>query len=273
MNRQLSGSDISASTSSAGPMIEVRGLGKRFGSAEVLQGIDLDVRPSEVVCIIGPSGSGKSTLLRCMAFLERYDEGSVRIEGELLGFRETPTGRIDASLREIDRVRSSVGMVFQLFHLWPHMTALANVTEALKVVKRMPRQDAEARGREVLGKVGLADRAEAYPAHLSGGQKQRVAIARALAMQPKMMLFDEPTSALDPELVGEVLTVIKQLASEGMTMVVVTHEMGFASHVADRVVFMDQGRLVEEGAPRPLFANPASERLTQFLNTWRERSL
>jgi polar amino acid transport system ATP-binding protein len=254
-------------------MIEVRNLGKRFGAVQVLTGIDLDIRPSEVVCIIGPSGSGKSTLLRSIAFLERYDEGTVRIRGELLGYRDVGGKRVDASAKEIDRVRSSIGMVFQLFHLWPHMTALSNVTEALKVVKRMPRKEAKARGREVLGKVGLADRADAYPAELSGGQKQRVAIARALAMQPTIMLFDEPTSALDPELVGEVLNVMKQLAAEGMTMAIVTHEMGFAAHVADRVVFMDQGRIVEEGPPDTLFSNPKSERLQQFLNTWRERSL
>jgi polar amino acid transport system ATP-binding protein len=263
-----------ATTAALGrPMIEVRGLAKRFGAVEVLRDIDLDVHPSEVVCVIGPSGSGKSTLLRCMAFLERYDEGSVRIEGELLGFRDVGGRRVEASARDIDRVRSSIGMVFQLFHLWPHMTALGNVTEALKVVKQMRRAQADALGREVLGKVGLADRADAYPAQLSGGQKQRVAIARALAMHPKMMLFDEPTSALDPELVGEVLAVMKQLAAEGMTMVIVTHEMGFAAHVADRVVFMDQGRIVEEDAPDRLFAAPKSERLQQFLNTWRERSL
>ena len=262
-----------AQSAPPGPIIEVRRLGKRFGQLAVLKEIDLSVRPSEVVCIIGPSGSGKSSLLRCMAFLERYDEGSVHIDGKLLGFRDVDGRRVEASSKETDRVRSSLGMVFQLFHLWPHMTALRNVTEALRVVKRMPRRDAEARGREMLRKVGLADRADAYPAQLSGGQKQRVAIARALAMHPKVMLFDEPTSALDPELVGEVLAVIRQLAAEGMTMVIVTHEMGFAAHVADRVVFMDEGRIVEEGAPQGLFADPKSERLKQFLNTWRERSL
>lgn len=255
------------------PMIEARGLNKSFGILRVLSDIDLEVRPSEVLCVIGPSGSGKSTLLRCLAFLERHDEGTVRIEGALLGHRDAGGRRLAQSEREINRVRASVGMVFQHFNLWPHMTALSNVTEALRAVKRMNRAEAEAEGRESLGKVGLADKAETYPSALSGGQKQRVAIARALAMRPRMMLFDEPTSALDPELVGEVLGVMKQLAAEGMTMVIVTHEMGFAAHVADRVVFMDQGRVVEHGRPADLFAAPKSDRLKQFLETWRERSL
>ena len=193
-------------------VIEVRGLVKRFGEVEVLRGIDLDVRGSEVVCIIGPSGSGKSTLLRCIAFLEVYDEGDVRIEGRLLGYRERDGRRSLASEREIDEVRSSVGMVFQHFNLWPHMTALGNVTEALRMVKRMSRRDAEESGLEVLRRVGLEAHAGHYPEQLSGGQKQRVAIARALAMRPRVMLFDEPTSALDPELIGEVLAVMKDLA-------------------------------------------------------------
>jgi polar amino acid transport system ATP-binding protein len=255
------------------PMIEADGLGKRFGTNTVLSDVDLEVAPSEVVCIIGPSGSGKSTLLRCLAFLEVHEEGSVRIAGHRLGFREVGGRRVMMREGEIDRIRAPVGMVFQHFHLWPHMTALANVTEALRSVKRMSRADADALGRETLAGVGLADKADAYPAALSGGQKQRVAIARALAMKPDVMLFDEPTSALDPELVGEVLSVMRQLAENGMTMVIVTHEMGFAAHVADRVVFMDEGRIVEEGPPRELFAQPKSERLAQFLNTWRERAL
>ncbi len=255
------------------PMIVAKGLRKSFGARQVLHDVDLTVLPSEVVCIIGPSGSGKSTVLRCLAFLERYDDGTVHIEGDLLGYHEVGSRRMPASDRRVDQVRASLGMVFQHFHLWPHMTALANVTTALRVVKRMPRTEAEAQGRAMLAKVGLADRADAYPAALSGGQKQRVAIARALAMQPKAMLFDEPTSALDPELVGEVLAVMKHLAAEGMTMVVVTHEMGFAAHVADRVVFMDAGRIIEQGPPSELFSNPKSERLQQFLATWRERSL
>jgi polar amino acid transport system ATP-binding protein len=257
----------------AARVIEVRGLVKRFGNAEVLRGIDLDVRASDVVCIIGPSGSGKSTLLRCIAFLEVYDEGDVRIEGRLLGYRERDGGRTLASEREVDAVRSSVGMVFQHFNLWPHMTALGNVTEALRMVKRMSRRDAEASGLEVLRRVGLEAHAGHYPEQLSGGQKQRVAIARALAMRPRVMLFDEPTSALDPELVGEVLAVMRQLASEGMTMLIVSHEMGFAAHVASAAMFMDDGRVVERGSPRQLFAAPESERLRAFLNTWRERSI
>jgi polar amino acid transport system ATP-binding protein len=254
-------------------VIEVRRLVKRFGNAEVLRGIDLDVRASEVVCIIGPSGSGKSTLLRCIAFLEVYDEGDVRIQGRLLGYRERDGRRSLASEREIDEVRRSVGMVFQHFNLWPHMTALGNVTEALRMVKRMSRRDAEASGLEVLRRVGLEAHAGHYPEQLSGGQKQRVAIARALAMRPRVMLFDEPTSALDPELVGEVLAVMRQLASEGMTMLIVSHEMGFAAHVASAAMFMDDGRVVERGSPRQLFAAPESERLRAFLNTWRERSI
>ena len=254
-------------------VIEVRRLVKRFGEVEVLRGIDLDVRASEVVCIIGPSGSGKSTLLRCIAFLEVYDEGDVRIEGRLLGYRERDGRRSLASEREIDEVRSSVGMVFQHFNLWPHMTALGNVTEALRMVKRMSRRDADESGLEVLRRVGLEAHAGHYPEQLSGGQKQRVAIARALAMRPRAMLFDEPTSALDPELVGEVLAVMRQLASEGMTMLIVSHEMGFAAHVAGTAIFMDDGRIVERGPPRQLFAAPESERLRAFLNTWRERSI
>jgi polar amino acid transport system ATP-binding protein len=254
-------------------VIEVRGLVKRFGQLEVLRGIDLDVSASEVVCIIGPSGSGKSTLLRCIAFLEVYDEGDVRIEGRLLGYRERDGRRGLASEREIDAVRSSVGMVFQHFNLWPHMTALGNVTEALRMVKRMSKPDAEESGLQVLRRVGLETHARHYPEQLSGGQKQRVAIARALAMRPRVMLFDEPTSALDPELVGEVLAVMRQLATEGMTMLIVSHEMGFAAHVAGTAMFMDDGRIVEQGPPAQLFAAPQSERLRAFLNTWRERSI
>ena len=258
---------------SATPMIAARGLSKRFGETTVLSDVDLAIAPSEVVCIIGPSGSGKSTLLRCLAFLELHDAGTIHIDGRLLGYREAQGRRVRMSEREVDKVRAPVGMVFQHFHLWPHMTALANVTEALRSVKGMKRAAADALGRETLARVGLADKAEAYPAALSGGQKQRVAIARALAMQPRVMLFDEPTSALDPELVGEVLQVMRSLAEGGMTMIIVTHEMGFAAHVADRVVFMDQGRIVEQGPPGQIFADPASERLRLFLNTWRERAL
>ncbi|WP_110650083.1 amino acid ABC transporter ATP-binding protein [Salinicola peritrichatus] len=254
-------------------IIEARGMGKRFGDNTVLADIDLRVHRSEVVCLIGPSGSGKSTLLRCLAFLERYDEGEVELEGELLGFERGRQGqRVAASNRRVRQVRRNVGMVFQQFNLWPHMTVLANVTEALKRVKRLSRTDADNRGRAMLDKVGLADKAAAYPAQLSGGQQQRVAIARALAMEPHIMLFDEPTSALDPELVGEVLQVMKQLAAEGMTMVVVTHEMGFAAQVADTVVFLDQGKVVARGSPSEVFRHAESPRLQQFLQNYLERN-
>ncbi len=254
-------------------IIEARGLGKRFDDKTVLADIDLRVHHSEVVCLIGPSGSGKSTLLRCLAFLERYDEGEVELEGELLGFERGRQGqRVVASNRRVRQVRRNVGMVFQQFNLWPHMTVLANVTEALKRVKGLSRSDADSRGRAMLDKVGLADKDAAYPAQLSGGQQQRVAIARALAMEPHIMLFDEPTSALDPELVGEVLQVMKQLAAEGMTMVVVTHEMGFAAQVADTVVFLDQGRVVARGTPNEVFRHAESPRLQQFLQNYLERN-
>ena len=258
---------------SSGPVIVVENLWKSFGSVEVLRDVSLTVSRSEVLCVIGPSGSGKSTLLRCIAFLESYDAGRVLIEGALLGYREAAGARVPDSSRNIDRVRRNLGMVFQQFNLWPHMTALRNVAEALVLVKGLVRADAEARGRAVLAKVGLGDKADTYPARLSGGQQQRVAIARALAMQPSVILFDEPTSSLDPELVGEVLQVMKQLAADGMTMLVVTHEMGFAAEVADRVIFMDKGRIVEQGSGAQLFRAPTSERLRQFLQTWKERNV
>ncbi len=255
------------------PVIEVRGLGKSFGSAKVLSGIDLVVQPSEVLCIIGPSGSGKSTLLRCMNFLERYDEGEVRVNGELLGYRLDGAGRrVPDRLANVNRVRRGLAMVFQSFNLWPHMTVLQNVVQPLVLVGRKPAAEADAIGRATLEKVGLGDKLGSYPAHLSGGQQQRVGIARALATGPAAILFDEPTSALDPELVGEVLQTIRQLAAEGMTMVVVTHEMGFAARVADRVVFLDRGAIVEEGPPAQLFRNPGSARLQQFLQSWTERN-
>ncbi|WP_119271106.1 amino acid ABC transporter ATP-binding protein [Taklimakanibacter deserti] len=254
-------------------LIQVKGLRKRFGEIEVLKGIDLEVRPSEVLCIIGPSGSGKSTLLRSIAFLEAYDAGDVVFDGRLIGYRDEAGKRRLASEKELNQDRSGFGMVFQHFHLWPHLRVLANVTEALRVVKKIGSAEADRIGAEMLGKVGIAGFADKYPEQLSGGQKQRVAIARALAMKPRVMLFDEPTSALDPELVGEVLGVMKQLAQEGMTMLVVTHEMGFAAHVADTVVFMDGGKILEKGDPGKLFAAPESDRLKQFLNTWRERSI
>jgi polar amino acid transport system ATP-binding protein len=261
-----------AGTGSSEAVIRVRFLEKSFGNTRVLTDVSLDVGKSEVVCIIGPSGSGKSTLLRCMAFLERYEAGSIHVENQLLGFVDQGSRRMPAREAEIRKVRAPLGMVFQHFNLWPHMSALDNVTAALRMVRRLPTAEAAARGRAMLDKVGLGGHADAYPGSLSGGQKQRVGIARALAMQPRVMLFDEPTSALDPELVGEVLTVMRELAAEGMTMVIVTHEMGFAAHVADRVIFMDQGRIVEEGPPKILLHDPQSPRLRQFLDTWRERS-
>ena len=236
-------------------MITVKGLRKSFGAAEVLRGIDLFVAESEVVVIIGPSGSGKSTLLRCINYLEEPTAGSVEIDGAVL--------RNDSSINEI---RAEVGMVFQRFNLFPHMTVLENIMLAPVKVRRQPPDEAEKVARTFLEKVGLGDRGSAYPAQLSGGQQQRVAIARALAMRPKVMLFDEPTSALDPEMVQEVLNVMKELAREGMTMVVVTHEMGFAREVGDRVLFVDQGVIVEEGRPGTIFENPQEERTRLFLS-------
>lgn len=236
-------------------MITVKGLRKSFGAAEVLRGIDLFVAESEVVVIIGPSGSGKSTLLRCINYLEEPTAGSVEIDGAVL--------RNDFSINEI---RAEVGMVFQRFNLFPHMTVLENIMLAPVKVRRQPPDEAEKVARTFLEKVGLGDRGSAYPAQLSGGQQQRVAIARALAMRPKVMLFDEPTSALDPEMVQEVLNVMKELAREGMTMVVVTHEMGFAREVGDRVLFVDQGVIVEEGRPGAIFENPQEERTRLFLS-------
>jgi polar amino acid transport system ATP-binding protein len=247
-------------------------VGKSFGALRVLKGIDLQVQRSEVVCLIGPSGSGKSTLLRSMAFLEEYDEGEIRIEGQLLGWQNTDKGRRRAPQSQINQVRRNVGMVFQQFNLWPHMTALGNVCEALRRVRKLSAIEATRRGMAMLEKVGLAHKANAYPAQLSGGQQQRVAIARALAMEPHIMLFDEPTSALDPELVGEVLQVMKTLAKEGMTMVVVTHEMGFAAQVADSVIFLDQGEVVARGTPQQIFHNAEQPRLQQFLQNYLDRN-
>ena len=236
-------------------MIEIENLHKSFGEAHILRGIDLSVAAREVVVIIGPSGSGKSTLLRCMNYLEEPTEGKITVDGiELSG---------EAN---INRIRTEVGMVFQRFNLFPHMTVLDNITLAPRKVREMGREEAEALARELLERVGLADKAEAYPEQLSGGQQQRVAIARALAMRPKVMLFDEPTSALDPEMVGEVLDVMRNLASTGMTMVVVTHEMGFAREVGSRLLFVDEGRIVEQGDPREVFENPREERTKLFLS-------
>ncbi len=239
---------------------------KRFGRLEVLRGIDLQVQRSEVMCIIGPSGSGKSTFLRCINHLEKIDAGRLWVDGRLVGYRQRGEKLLELRESEVAAQRRSIGMVFQRFNLFPHKTALENVTEAPIVVGREPRAKARERGAELLAQVGLADKANTYPAQLSGGQQQRVAIARALAMRPQLMLFDEPTSALDPELVGEVLAVMRQLAEEGMTMIVVTHEMGFAREVGDSLVFMDEGKVVEAGRPREVISKPQHERTRAFLS-------
>jgi polar amino acid transport system ATP-binding protein len=247
-------------------MVKAEGVHKRFGRLEVLKGIDLEVARGEVLVMLGPSGSGKSTFLRCINHLEQINAGRLWVDGELVGYRQQGDKLYELREHEVARKRAEIGMVFQRFNLFPHMTALGNVIEAPVRVRRVPRSRAVARGRELLDRVGLADKADAYPAQLSGGQQQRVAIARALAMDPKLMLFDEPTSALDPELVGEVLDAMQQLARSGMTMIVVTHEMGFAREVGDRVVFMDGGVVVEQGRPAELFANPRHERTRAFLS-------
>ena len=246
-------------------MIEIEDLHKHFGGVRALDGVSLSVAAGEVVCLIGPSGSGKSTLLRCINFLEEPTSGVVRVNGQRVGWEESGGRPRRASSRELAHTRAEIGMVFQHFYLWPHMIALENVIEGLVTVKGMPVSEAAAKGRALLEKVGLTDKMEAYPEHLSGGQRQRVAIARALAMDPRVMLFDEPTSSLDPELVGEVLRVMEQVAGEGMTMLVATHEMGFARKVADRVVFLDQGRILEVGTPEELFGRPRHERTRRFL--------
>ena len=237
-------------------MIEVKNLEKSFGKNHVLRGINETINEGEVVCIIGPSGSGKSTFLRCLNLLEQPTSGEVILDGE----------KINAPDRDIDKIREKLGMVFQNFNLFPHMSVLDNITMAPIKVKGQTRGEAEAEARRLLDVVGLLDKAEAYPSSLSGGQKQRVAIARALAMKPEIMLFDEPTSALDPEMVGEVLAVMKQLAEDGMTMVIVTHEMGFAREVADRVLFIDRGVILEQGTPEEIFGNPQNERTQTFLS-------
>jgi polar amino acid transport system ATP-binding protein len=250
----------------AGPMVLAEAVHKSYGRLEVLRGIDLEVAPREVMCIVGPSGSGKSTFLRCINHLEKIDAGRLSVDGELVGYREHDGKIYELREREVCRKRAEIGMVFQRFNLFPHMTALGNVVEAPTRVKGEPRAVAEERGRALLARVGLADKVDVYPNQLSGGQQQRVAIARALAMQPKLMLFDEPTSALDPELVGDVLDVMRGLAQDGMTMVVVTHEMGFAREVGDSLVFMDGGVIVESGNPREVLANPQHERTRAFLS-------
>jgi len=248
------------------PMVLAEHVSKSFGSNEVLRDISLQVKRGEVLCLVGPSGSGKSTFLRCINHLERVSSGRLSVDGRLVGYREVGDRLHEMHPGDIAKQRRDIGMVFQRFNLFPHMTALENVMEAPVQVKGVSKSQAKARAMELLARVGLAERADYYPAHLSGGQQQRVAIARALAMDPKLMLFDEPTSALDPELVGEVLDVMKGLAKDGMTMIVVTHEMGFAREVADTLVFMDGGVVVESGDPRDVLANPQHERTKAFLS-------
>ncbi len=252
-------------------MVRAENVVKRFGHLKVLNGVDLSVKRGQVVVIIGPSGSGKTTLLRCINHLEKIDSGRIYIEGKLLGYREVRGRLVEESDAAVSRVRAQIGFVFQRFNLFPHLTALENVIEAPIHVLHQPKDEAIEHAMALLDKVGLAEKAHVYPHKLSGGQQQRVAIARALAMNPKLMLFDEATSALDPELVGEVLKVMRQLAEEGMTMVVVTHEMGFARDVADRVVFMDKGVIVEEGSPVQIFDHAENERTRTFLGMIQEK--
>jgi polar amino acid transport system ATP-binding protein len=246
-------------------MVKSEGVHKNFGRVEVLKGIDLEVKPGEVMCVIGPSGSGKSTFLRCVNHLEKINSGRLWVDGELVGYRQKGGRLYELRDSEVAQKRQGIGMVFQRFNLFPHMTSLENIMEAPIQVKREPKFEVRERGLSLLAQVGLSDKADAYPAQLSGGQQQRVAIARALAMKPKLMLFDEPTSALDPELVGDVLGVMRQLAEDGMTMVVVTHEMGFAREVGDSLVFMDGGVIVEQGNPRDVINDPQQERTKSFL--------
>jgi polar amino acid transport system ATP-binding protein len=248
------------------PMVKAESVYKRFGRLEVLKGVSLEVERGEVMCMLGPSGSGKSTFLRCINHLEKINAGRLSVDGELVGYREKDGKLYELRDREVSQTRAHIGMVFQHFYLFPHMTALENVTLAPIRVLKVPRAEARNRAEQLLERVGLADKLDSYPVALSGGQQQRVAIARALAMQPKLMLFDEPTSALDPELVGEVLDVMRGLARDGMTMIVVTHEMGFAREVADAVVFMDDGMVVESGKPSEVLENPQQERTRSFLS-------
>ena len=247
-------------------VIKAESVHKSFGRTDVLKGIDLTVAPGEVLCLVGPSGSGKSTFLRCVNHLETIDRGRLYVRGELVGYEERDGKLHELNEKAVSRRRRGIGMVFQRFNLFPHMTALENVIEAPVQVGKEPKARARERGAELLDRVGLADKAHSYPAQLSGGQQQRVAIARALAMRPELMLFDEPTSALDPELVGEVLEVMRALADDGMTMVVVTHEMGFAREVGDTLVFMDDGAVVETGPPADVLSDPRHERTRAFLS-------
>jgi polar amino acid transport system ATP-binding protein len=248
-------------------MVDARAVRKSFGSNEVLKGITLQVEQGQVLCLLGPSGSGKSTFLRCINHLETINGGRLYVEGELMGFREGSDAIYEMKPNAIAKQRSEIGMVFQRFNLFPHLTAIENVIEAPIGVKKLTKAAATKKGLELLASVGLSDKADHYPAQLSGGQQQRVAIARALAMEPKLMLFDEPTSALDPELVGDVLDVMRNLAKSGMTMIVVTHEIGFAREVADRVVFMDSGVVVEDGTPSQVIDKPQNARTKAFINS------
>ncbi|MER8231669.1 amino acid ABC transporter ATP-binding protein [Streptomyces sp. NPDC101490] len=248
------------------PMVKAEGVHKSYGTAHILRGIDLEVRNGEVFCLVGPSGSGKSTFLRCINHLERVDGGRLSVDGQLVGYRQKGDKLYELKDSEVARQRRDIGMVFQRFNLFPHMTALANVMEAPIQVKGESKAVARERAERLLDRVGLRDKTGNYPAQLSGGQQQRVAIARALAMEPKLMLFDEPTSALDPELVGDVLDVMRDLAESGMTMIVVTHEMGFAREVGDSLVFMDGGVVVESGNPRDVLGNPQHDRTKAFLS-------
>ncbi len=247
-------------------MVKAEGVHKSFGRLEVLKGITLEVKPGEVMCVLGPSGSGKSTFLRCINHLEKIDAGRLYVDGELVGYQQRGDKLYELRESEVAKERAQIGMVFQRFNLFPHMNVLHNVIEAPTRVKGVRSEQAVRKARELLDRVGLADKIDSYPAQLSGGQQQRVAIARALAMEPKLMLFDEPTSALDPELVGDVLDAMRQLARDGMTMVVVTHEIGFAREAGDTLVFMDEGVVVEQGEPREVLSNPKHERTQAFLS-------
>lgn len=250
-----------------GPMVEARAIRKRFGSHEVLKGISLTVERGQVLCLLGPSGSGKSTFLRCINHLETINGGRLYVDGSLMGFKERGDALHEMKPSAIAQQRSQIGMVFQRFNLFPHLTALENIIEAPVGIKRINKEQARQKARQLLASVGLEDKADHYPSQLSGGQQQRVAIARALAMEPKLMLFDEPTSALDPELVGDVLDVMRKLAESGMTMIVVTHEIGFAREVADQVVFMDDGIVVEQGTPAQVIDNPQNPRTQAFIRS------
>ena len=260
------GGGAATDTADRNPMVKAEAVHKSFGHLEVLKGIDMEVYPGQVVVLLGASGSGKSTFLRCINHLEKINAGRLWVDGQLVGYRQEGDKLYELKEREISSKRAEIGMVFQRFNLFPHMTSLENICEAPCQVRKVSKDAARTRARQLLDQVGLADKTDVYPAQLSGGQQQRVAIARALAMDPKLMLFDEPTSALDPELVGDVLAVMRDLAADGMTMIVVTHEMGFAREVGDKLVFMDGGVIVEEGDPRQVLANPQHERTQRFLS-------